>query len=72
MMLLLLSSLSMNVFAKNYDLPEPLQDSDYHETSLQTAKLGQILFYDKLLSGNRISLVQLATTLILQHQMVLL
>ena len=34
-------------------LPTPLTDADYHEFSNQRAALGQLLFYDKILSGNK-------------------
>ncbi|PWQ94317.1 cytochrome-c peroxidase [Leucothrix pacifica] len=34
-------------------LPQPLKDDDYHEVSLEAARLGQLLFYDKILSGNQ-------------------
>ena len=33
-------------------LPPPLSDADYHSFSEQRAELGQLLFYDKILSGN--------------------
>ena len=35
------------------NLPAPLTASDYHEFSDERAKIGQLLFYDKILSGNR-------------------
>ena len=34
-------------------LPAPLKDTDFNEVSLAAAKLGQLLFYDKILSGNK-------------------
>lgn len=34
-------------------LPSGLTDKDYHEFSPERAKIGQLLFYDKILSGNR-------------------
>ncbi|SFR34024.1 cytochrome-c peroxidase [Litoreibacter janthinus] len=34
-------------------LPRPLDDSDFSVVSLEEAKLGQLLFYDPLLAGNR-------------------
>lgn len=34
-------------------LPAQLTASDYHEFSEERAKIGQLLFYDKILSGNR-------------------
>ena len=33
--------------------PQPLSDEDYHSFSAARAKIGQLLFYDKILSGNR-------------------
>lgn len=35
------------------NLPAPLQESDFRPFNEQRAKLGQQLFYDKILSGNR-------------------
>lgn len=35
------------------ELPAPLAPSDYHEFSPEQAKIGQLLFYDKILSGNQ-------------------
>ena len=37
----------------NPELPEPLKDSDYRTLNTEAAKLGQLLFYDKILSGNQ-------------------
>jgi len=34
-------------------LPAPLTDQDYHEFSVERAALGQLLYYDKILSGNQ-------------------
>lgn len=34
-------------------LPEPLTDDDFHPVDTRQAELGQLLFYDPLLSGNR-------------------
>lgn len=34
-------------------LPKPLQDADFRDVNLKVAKLGQLLFYDKILSGNQ-------------------
>ena len=34
-------------------LPAPLNDADFNKVSLAAAKLGQMLFYDKILSGNK-------------------
>ncbi|APE45295.1 cytochrome-c peroxidase [Sulfitobacter alexandrii] len=34
-------------------LPEPVTDADYRPVDLDEAKLGQLLFYDPILSGNR-------------------
>ena len=39
--------------ASSYLLPAPMTDADYHSFSMQRAKIGQLLFYDKILSGNR-------------------
>ena len=35
------------------DLPQPLQDNDFIAVNLDEAKLGQLLFYDPILSGNK-------------------
>lgn len=35
------------------ELPQPLNDSAYQPVRLDEAKLGQLLFYDPILSGNR-------------------
>ena len=35
------------------DLPAPLTDADFIEVDANQARIGQLLFYDKLLSGNR-------------------
>ena len=35
------------------DLPRPLSEADFPETDPAKAKIGQLLFYDKILSGNR-------------------
>ena len=35
------------------ELPKPLQESDFRKTSVLKSKLGQLLFYDKILSGNQ-------------------
>lgn len=34
-------------------LPQPLQDDSFHVTNIDEAKLGRLLFYDPILSGNR-------------------
>ncbi|MBF0280827.1 MAG: methylamine utilization protein MauG [SAR324 cluster bacterium] len=34
-------------------LPKALEDSDYHPVDKSQAQLGRLLFYDKILSGNR-------------------
>jgi cytochrome c peroxidase len=49
--LLLFSIMAGPVLASPF--PEPLTDSDYHSFSPARAKIGQLLFYDKILSGNR-------------------
>ena len=35
------------------DLPDPVDDSDFAPVNLAEARLGQLLFYDQILSGNR-------------------
>ena len=35
------------------DVPRPVTDADYTAVNLEEAKLGQLLFYDRELSGNR-------------------
>ena len=35
------------------DLPPPLEDADFRPVRLEEAQLGQLLFYDPLLSGNK-------------------
>ncbi|MHA6326846.1 cytochrome-c peroxidase [Roseivivax sp. CAU 1753] len=35
------------------DLPDPITDADYRPVSISEAWLGQMLFYDPILSGNR-------------------
>ncbi|MEO0945432.1 MAG: cytochrome c peroxidase [Pseudomonadota bacterium] len=35
------------------DLPRPLTDDDFLQVDLDEARIGQLLFYDKILSGNR-------------------
>ncbi len=39
--------------AVTIDLPKPLSDDDFLSFDSAQAKLGQLLFYDKILSGNR-------------------
>ncbi len=39
--------------AVSAELPRPLTDADFIEFDAEQAKLGQLLFYDKILSGNR-------------------
>ncbi|MEL6168692.1 MAG: cytochrome c peroxidase [Pseudomonadota bacterium] len=34
-------------------VPRPLNDADFHPVDPDQAKIGQLLFYDKILSGNR-------------------
>lgn len=41
------------VAATAADLPRPLTDADFIETDPAKAQIGQLLFYDKILSGNR-------------------
>jgi cytochrome c peroxidase len=40
-------------FAGPVGMPEPLSDADYGVVALDEAELGQLLFYDPILSGNR-------------------
>ena len=35
------------------ELPKPLEKSDFHYSDPKKAKLGSLLFYDKILSGNQ-------------------
>jgi cytochrome c peroxidase len=39
--------------SQSFDLPEPIKAEDFRPFSPDRAKLGQLLFYDKILSGNR-------------------
>ncbi len=39
--------------AQGLDLPDPITDADYAPVDPEAAKLGQLLFYDPILSGNR-------------------
>ena len=48
-----LFTLAAQTGAQAETLPAPLTASDYHEFSEERAKIGQLLFYDKILSGNR-------------------
>ena len=47
-----LSLLSNLSFASN-QIPQPLSETDFRTVNLKAAKLGQLLFYDKILSGNQ-------------------
>ena len=49
----LLLSLFTATASANTELPTPLEDSDYHTLNTDAAKLGRLLFYDKILSGNQ-------------------
>ncbi len=51
----LIASLMMSAatLARAEDLPRPLTDADYAPVRLEEARLGQLLFYDPILSGNR-------------------
>lgn len=40
-------------FAAFADRPTPVTDADYNSVNLEEAKLGQLLFWDPILSGNR-------------------
>lgn len=48
-----LFSLSMLGAAQAADLPRPVVDADYMEVNPAEVALGQLLFYDPILSGNR-------------------
>ena len=39
--------------ASDLSLPRPLLDADYHPVDQARAELGQLLFYDRILSGNQ-------------------
>jgi cytochrome c peroxidase len=39
--------------APSPELPEPVHDTDYAPVRIEEAELGQLLFYDPILSGNR-------------------
>ena len=41
------------VSAQASPLPAPLADRDFHEFSVERAAIGQLLYYDKILSGNQ-------------------
>ena len=47
--------LASSVLAADWkqNLPQPITDSDYHNNSQEKAKLGQLLFFDPILSGNK-------------------
>ena len=47
----ILVALAQGVLAT--DLPEPLSDGDFRPVRVEEAALGQLLFYDPLLSGNK-------------------
>lgn len=49
----LLLSLFTATASVNTELPTPLKDSDYRTLNTNAAKLGRLLFYDKILSGNQ-------------------
>lgn len=44
---------SVPELAKASSYPQPLAEADYHSFSSDRAKIGQLLFYDKILSGNQ-------------------
>jgi len=50
---LLLSGLVLCHGAWAADRPAPLEDADFMQVDLQEAQLGQLLFYDPILSGNK-------------------
>ncbi len=49
----LLPSVSVMAATANHSLPEPVTDEEYRQHSDEKIKLGQLLFFDKELSGNR-------------------
>lgn len=50
---LLIAACAAPVVAQAQSLPVPLSDAAYFEVNEQEARLGQLLFYDPILSGNR-------------------
>lgn len=52
-MMAILSAIIWGSTATAGNLPQPLTDDDYHPFSKERAKIGQLLFYDKILSGNK-------------------
>lgn len=50
---LLLLPLAAVAEPRAYPLPEPITEADFHSFDPDKAKLGQLLFFDKVLSGNR-------------------
>ena len=50
---ILAATLLLSLPAQAQDLPAPLTDSDFAPVDLAEARLGQLLFYDPILSGNR-------------------
>ena len=44
---------ALSGMADAQDLPEPVTDADFAPVRLDEARLGQLLFYDPILSGNR-------------------
>ena len=48
----LILALVLGQGAAAQDLPAPVTDADYAPVSLEAARLGQLLFYDPVLSGN--------------------
>ncbi|QFT57339.1 Cytochrome c551 peroxidase precursor [Sulfitobacter sp. THAF37] len=49
----LLGALCWPAAAPAQTLPDPVGDADYRPVDLEEARLGQVLFYDPILSGNR-------------------
>lgn len=50
---LILTACGLSAAIAAQPLPSALTDSDFHPVDLDEAKLGQLLFYDPILSGNR-------------------
>lgn len=51
--LLITALTSSPAFSGNMHLPEPVTDADYPTRNLAKEELGKLLFYDKILSGNK-------------------
>ena len=47
------SACAASAVAQTYPMPDPVTDAAYRPVALDEARLGQLLFYDPILSGNR-------------------